>query len=116
MGKIFGQSRIEQSKSEFLDLSFSKQSVWWITRCGLIPNTGQVLLGKEMVLTGKVVDKKLLIEYGEGWKDYLYDADYPGFKDLVQSLNEKLEGAGKKGSKGLGKFGAKAWTGKGVGL
>ena len=76
------------------------------------PETGEVTVGKEIILTGRVVDKKLQIEYGAGWKEYLHDPKHPEFKDLVQSLNEKLEGAEKKGAKGLGKFAAK-FAGKG---
>ena len=71
------------------------------------PESGQVTLGTDIVLTGKMVDNKLVIEYGVGWKEYLHDPKHPEFKDLVQSLNEKLEGAEKKGAKGLGKFAGK---------
>ena len=71
------------------------------------PESGQVTVGKEIILTGRVVDKQLQIEYGAGWKEYLHDPKHPEFKDLVQSLNEKLEGAEKKGAKGLGKFAGK---------
>ena len=76
------------------------------------PETGEVTVGKEIISTGKVVDKKLQIEYGAGWKEYLHDPKHPEFKDLVQSLNEKLEGAEKKGAKALGKFAGK-FAGKG---
>ena len=41
-----------------------------------------------MILTGKVVHNKLEIEYGVGWKDYLYDPKHPEFKDLVESLQQ----------------------------
>ena len=71
------------------------------------PESGQVKLGNEIILTGKVAQNKLEIEFGVGWKEYLYDPKHPEFKDLVQSLNEKLEGAEKKGAKGLGKFARK---------
>ena len=74
------------------------------------PDSGKVTLGTKMVLFGQVVDKKLVIEFGEGWKEYLYDPKHPEFKQLAQSLNDKLaEAEKKKGSKGTGKFSGKGF-------
>ena len=73
------------------------------------PESGQVTIGKEIILTGRVVDKKLQIEYGAGWKEYLYNPKHPEFKDLVHSLNEKLGEGTKKGSKTSGKFAGKGY-------
>ena len=64
---------------------------------------------------GKLLENTLVIEFGAGWKEYLYDPKHPEFKELVQSLNEKLEEAGKKGSKGsgkMGKFAGSTWKGQ----
>ena len=73
------------------------------------PESGQVTVGKEIILTGRVVDKQLQIEYGAGWKEYLYNPKHPEFKDLVHSLNEKLDEGTKKGSKTSGKFAGKGY-------
>ena len=42
------------------------------------------------VLKGSIVDKKLTIEYGEGWEAYLHDKDHREFKDMVKTLHEQM--------------------------
>ena len=46
------------------------------------PDSGKVTFGTEMVLIGQLVDKKLVIEFGEGWKEYLYDPKHPGVQTV----------------------------------
>ena len=60
-------------------------------------------MGKK-VIKGSIVDKKLSIEYGEGWETYLHDKDCPEFKDMLNTLHGKLA-SGEKGGKGGGKEG-----------
>ena len=45
-------------------------------------------------------------------KEYLFDPKHPEFKELVESLNKKLDETEKKKSKGSGKFAGKASKGK----
>ena len=68
------------------------------------PEQGLVTLWGTKVLKGSIVDKKLSIEYGEGWETYLHDKDHPEFKDMVKTLHGKLA-SGEKGGKGGGKEG-----------
>ena len=75
------------------------------------PEKGTVTLWGEKVLQGSIVDGKLIIEYGEGWENYLHDKDHPAFKNMVSALEEKLgragKGEGKSGGKFKGKFAGK---------
>ena len=68
---------------------------------------GTITLNKKEVLRACIRDGLLEIEYGEGWDEYLHDKDFPEFKDMVNTLSEKLargEEGGKGGSKSGGKF------------
>ena len=75
------------------------------------PEKGLVTLRGEKVLQGSIHDEKLIIEYGEGWEDYLYDKDHPEFKEMVTKLSTNLskkgKGEGKKWGKFKGKFDGK---------
>ena len=60
---------------------------------------------------------KLVIQYGDGWETYLHDPAYPEFKEMVQSLHQKLnvavtKGTGKFAGKTGGKFAGKAASAK----
>lgn len=79
------------------------------------PDTGVVSVGKggEVILTGTVSNSKLVIQYGSGWETYLHDPEYPEFKEMVATLQTKLNGGGTKitrkfAGKFTGKFAGKA--------
>ena len=70
----------------------------------------------ETILQGKIVDNQLEITYGTGWEEYLHDPQHPEFKELVGTLQNKMnegekgKSAGKFGGKFKGKFEGKAGT------
>ena len=72
------------------------------------PETGSVTLWGEKVLKGSIEGEKLIIEYGDGWEEYLHDTKFPEFKNMVTTLSAKLvkggKGEGKSGGKFKGKF------------
>ena len=52
----------------------------------------------------------LKVEYGPGWEDWLTQADFPQFPEMVKTLREKLQ---RFPAKGIGKNGPKGKGGKG---
>ena len=71
------------------------------------PEIGSVTLWGEKVLKGSIEGEKLIIEYGNGWEEYLHDTKFPEFKNMVTALSAKLVKGGKGKVEGSSKENSK---------
>ena len=87
------QSFLFAVKRLLVDWGFEKRSLWVDT------DAGTLWLGDEVVVAACVRDRRLALDYGTDWQDYLSSPDW---RELEETANQKLSKGG-AATKGVGK-------------
>ena len=83
---VFGAKRV------MTEWGYDKAAIW------ADPDKGMLSVGGEKVMSAKLEGKTLKMEYGPGWEEFLHDdAKHPEWKNLLQTIRDKLANAPGKG-------------------
>ena len=75
---VFGTKHILAEK-----WGWEKRAVW------ADPENGTVWVGDEAVVSMKIVDKNINLDYGTDWETYFTQVGHPEFIEMVSVLREK---------------------------
>lgn len=91
-----------------LSKHYQKQDIW--ADVNEDEKTGEVWLGDDQMFVATMEDHIIKMKYKAGWEEWLKSEEFPEFKDILDTLAQKLsKGTPGKGSvKGTGKSKGKA--------